>query len=94
MASVLIIHEVADYARWKAAFDQAEGLRRTAGELSYDLLRFDDDANNLVHFSEWTSLDAARAFFQSAQVAEIRRKAGVKEPQFCYLERLVSAHHR
>lgn len=88
MPSVLIIHEVADYAHWKAAFDAAAGLRRDAGEVSYQLLRFDDDANKVVHFSEWTSLAAARDFFQSAEVAEIRRQAGVKEPEFCYLERL------
>jgi heme-degrading monooxygenase HmoA len=88
LPSVLIIHEVADYAHWKAAFDAAAGLRRDAGEVSHQLLVFDNDANKVVHFSEWTSLAAARAFFQSAEVAEIRRKAGVKEPEFCYLERL------
>jgi heme-degrading monooxygenase HmoA len=88
MASVLIIHEVADFAAWKQAFDAAAGLRRDAGEISFDLLRFNDDANKVVHFSEWTSLAAARAFFESSQVAEIRRKAGVKAPEFCYLERL------
>jgi heme-degrading monooxygenase HmoA len=88
MPSVLIVHEVADYAAWKRAFDDAAGLRRAAGEISFDLLRFDDDANKVVHFSEWTSLAAARAFFESEEVAEIRRKAGVRAPQFCYLERL------
>ncbi|MXO71218.1 antibiotic biosynthesis monooxygenase [Alteraurantiacibacter buctensis] len=88
MPCVLIIHEVAEYAHWKAAFDAAVGLRRDAGELSYQLLAFDDDANKVVHFSEWTSLAAARAFFQSEVVAEVRRRAGVKEPEFCYLERL------
>ena len=91
MPSVLIIHEVADYALWKQAFDRAAGLRRAAGEISYDLLRFDEYANKVVHFSEWTSLDAARGFFQSAEVAEIRRRAGVREPEFCYLERLERA---
>lgn len=88
MPSVLIIHDVADYAHWKAAFAAAGDLRRAAGEVSYQLLRFDDDANKVVHFSEWTGLAAARAFFQSAEVAEIRRAAGVKEPAFCYLELL------
>lgn len=85
---MLIVHEVDDYGAWKAAFDNAAGLRKAAGELSFDLLRFDEDANKVVHFSEWTSLDAARGFFQSEEVAEIRRKAGVHEPQFHYLERL------
>jgi heme-degrading monooxygenase HmoA len=90
MPSVLIVHEVDDYGAWKAAFDKAAGLRKAAGEISFDLLRFDDDANKVVHFSEWTSLEAARQFFQSAEVAEIRRKAGVHEPEFRYLERLES----
>lgn len=88
MPSVLIIHEVADYAAWKEAFDRAAGIRREAGEISYDLLRFDNDADKVVHFSEWTNLAAARGFFQSETVAQIRRDAGVKEPEFCYLERL------
>jgi quinol monooxygenase YgiN len=86
--SVLIVHEVDDYGTWKAAFDKAAGLRKAAGELSFDLLRFDDEANKVVHFSEWTSLAAARQFFESAEVAEIRRKAGVHAPEFRYLERL------
>jgi len=90
MPTVLIVHEVDDYDAWKSAFDRAADLRRRAGEIRFDLLRFDDDANRIVHLSEWTSLDAARQFFQSEEVAEIRRRAGVHEPQFCYLERLES----
>ena len=85
---MLIIHEVADYAQWKAAFDAAAPLRRTAGEVSYQLLCSDDDANMVVHFSEWNNLAAARAFFESPEVAEIRRRAGVRQPQFRYLERI------
>lgn len=90
MPTVLIVHQVDDYDAWKAAFDRAAGLRKQAGEIRFDLLRFDEDANRVVHFSEWSSLAAARQFFQSDEVAEIRRKAGVHEPQFCYLERLES----
>ena len=90
MPTVLIVHDVDDYQGWKSAFDGAAGLRKQAGEVSFDLLRFDENCNRIVHLSEWTSLDAARQFFQSAEVAEIRRKAGVHEPQFCYLERLES----
>lgn len=88
MPTVLIVHEVDDYSAWKIAFDRAAPLRRAAGEREFQVLRFDDDAKRVVHFSEWTSLDAARAFFESEEVAEIRRNAGVREPEFCYLERL------
>ena len=86
MPNVLIVHEVADYAVWKRIFDDASAIRRNAGEIRYQLYRRDHDANSIVHFSEWSSLAAARAFFASDELAQIRRRAGVKEPDFIYLE--------
>jgi quinol monooxygenase YgiN len=85
---VLIIHEVADYAAWKIVFDAAAGMRKAAGEIRFHLLRFDADKNNVVHFSQWSSLDNARRFFESPEVAEIRKKAGVKAPEFIYLQEI------
>jgi len=38
-----------------------------------------------VHFSEWSSLDEARRFFESPELVEIRKQAGVKAPDFLYL---------
>lgn len=88
MQHVLIIHEVESYPAWKAIFDQAAELRKNAGEISYQLLRYDNDANQIVHFSVWSSLDNARRFFESAELVEIRKKAGVKAPDFIYLEEI------
>ncbi len=88
MQHVLIIHEVENYPAWKSIFDQAADIRKQAGEISYHLLRYDTDVNNIVHFSEWTSLDNARRFFESPELVEIRRKAGVKAPDFIYLEEI------
>ena len=88
MPYVLIIHEVEAYAAWKRVFDQAVDIRKRAGELSYQLLRHEHDANAIVHFSGWTSLDAARHFFESPALAEIRRTAGVKAPRFLYLQEI------
>lgn len=88
MQHVLIIHEVEDYPAWKAVFDQAAVIRKHAGEISYQLLRYDNDANNIVHFSEWSSLENARCFFESPELVEIRRKAGVKAPEFIYLQEI------
>ena len=85
MSHVLIIHEVAAYPAWKTVFDGAATIRKEAGELSYQLLRRDTDANHIVHFSRWTSLDNARRFFESQALVEIRRQAGVKAPEFIYL---------
>lgn len=91
MQHVLIIHEVEAYPAWKAIFDQAADMRKRAGEVSYQLLRFDHDANKIVHFSEWFSLDKAWRFFESPELVEIRRKAGVKAPNFMYLQEIERA---
>ena len=88
MPHVLIIHEVADYPAWKEIFDGAAGIRREAGERSYQVLKYETDPNKVVHFSIWTSLDAAKAFFESPRLVQIRKDAGVKAPEFIYLEQL------
>lgn len=88
MPHVLIIHEVEAYPAWKAIFDQAAGIRKAAGELRYQLLRYDRDANRIVHCSEWSSLDHARRFFESPELVAIRKTAGVKSPEFLYLDEI------
>ncbi|MGB4893971.1 MAG: antibiotic biosynthesis monooxygenase [Nitrospira sp.] len=88
MPHVLIIHEVEAYPAWKAVFDGAADLRKRAGEISYQLLRYDQDANSIVHFSAWSSLENARRFFESLDLVELRRAAGVKAPDFLYLEEI------
>jgi quinol monooxygenase YgiN len=85
MDHVLIIHEVESYPTWKAVFDQAAGIRKAAGEISYQLLCADTDKNRVVHFSQWSSLANARQFFESPELVEIRKQAGVKAPEFIYL---------
>ncbi|NBA89075.1 antibiotic biosynthesis monooxygenase [Emticicia sp. CRIBPO] len=88
MKYVLIIHEVEDYPIWKKVFDDAAGIRKDAGEISFQLLRYEADANRIVHFSRWVSIERARGFFESPRLVQIRKEAGVKAPEFIYLEQL------
>ncbi|AFY93811.1 antibiotic biosynthesis monooxygenase [Chamaesiphon minutus] len=90
MPYVLIIHEVADYDAWKQIFDDAAELRREAGERDYQVLKYANNPHKVVHFSSWTSLENARHFFESPQLVKIRAKAGVRSPEFIYLEQLES----
>jgi quinol monooxygenase YgiN len=87
---VLIIHEVVDYPAWKQIFDKAADIRKQAGEVSYQVLKYENDANKIVHFSAWTSIAAAKRFFESPQLVKIRAEAGVKSPDFIYLEQIES----
>ena len=88
MPYVLIIHEVADYPAWKKVFDGAADIRREAGERSYQVLKDENEPNRIVHFSAWTSLDDARRFFESPKLVRIRAEAGVRAPDFIYLDQL------
>lgn len=88
MPHVLILHEVEAYPAWKRVFDQPAEMRKSAGEISYQLLRYANDANNLVHFSAWSSLAQAKRFFESPELVAIRKKAGEKAPTFIYLEEI------
>ena len=90
MQYVLIIHEVIDYPAWKQIFDNAADIRKQAGEISYQVLKYENDANKIVHFSAWTSIAAAKRFFESPQLVKIRTEAGVKSPNFIYLEQIES----
>jgi phage-related protein len=90
MAYVLIIHEVEKYSVWKSVFDAAKEMRNHACELSYQLLKYDQNENHIVHFSKWTSLNNARRFFESSELIEIRKRAGVKLPHFIYLQQIES----
>ena len=88
MHYVLIIHEVADYPAWKQVFDGAAGIRKEAGERSYQVLKYESDPNKIVHLSVWTSIADAKVFFESKRLIEIRKQAGVKAPEFIYLDQL------
>lgn len=51
MNHVLIIHDVTDYTVWKKIFDNAAGIRKEAGEISYQVLHYENEPNKIVHFS-------------------------------------------
>lgn len=90
MDYVLIIHEVENYLEWKRGFDNAAGLRKGAGELEYQVLRYQENENQVVHLSKWQSHAKAKLFFESKKVQEIRDKLGVKKPTFIYLNQTES----
>ena len=90
MEYVLIIHEVEDYTTWKKIFDEAAIIRKNAGEISFQVLKYPHEPNKIVHFSNWSSIEDAQVFFESPELVTIRKEAGVKAPEFIYLEQLES----
>ena len=88
MKHLLIIHEVEDYTAWKQVCDNASGIRKAAGEISYQVLVYDDEPNKVVHLSAWNDREHAEQFFNSPRLVQIRAEAGVKSPEFIYLNLL------
>ena len=86
MINVLIHHEVADYAAWKAVFDAALDFRHKNGERSCRIFHGSGNVNDLTLLFEWESLDQARKFMASEELKARMSKAGVKgEPKVDYL---------
>lgn len=88
MTHVLIIHEVENYLAWKNIFDSAANIRKEAGEISFQVLKYENEPNKIVHFSVWSSSAAAKNFFESPKLVQIRIDAGVKSPEFIYLDEI------
>lgn len=87
---VIVIHRVDDLEAWQRIFDEAAPLRRAAGEREYRVMCSQDDRNEVVHLARWSSLQEARAFFESPEVVAIRARAGVHPPRFLYLDELAA----
>jgi len=88
MAFLLAVNlKVANFEKWKAAFDSGDGLRRGAGEKGYQLFRASDDPNNLVLLCEWSSVEAAQKFMHSDELRQAQQEAGVTQyPDITTLE--------
>ncbi len=86
MITVLVCHQVADYAAWKAWFDAALDLRHQHGERSCRIFHTAGNVNDLTLLFEWESLDRARAFLASDELKSRMAAAGVKgQPQVDFL---------
>ncbi|HMD90018.1 MAG TPA: antibiotic biosynthesis monooxygenase [Anaerolineaceae bacterium] len=77
MASMLIQHQVKDYAAWKKVFDSVFELRKSGGELSAQIYRDPSDSNKLTIMNKWNSLENAQKFAHSPELKAAMEKAGV-----------------
>lgn len=77
MASMLIQHQVKDYAAWKAAFDSALDFRTANGELSAQVYRDASNPNLVTTINKWNSLENAQKFAHSSDLKAAMEKAGV-----------------
>ncbi len=80
MASMFIKHRVADYAKWKPAFDEHEATRREYGATGHSLHRDADDPNVIIIAFRVSDLNRAREFAASDELRSAMEQAGVLGP--------------
>jgi hypothetical protein len=74
---MLIHHKVKDYAKWKAGYDAHVAMRREAGLEEKQLLRSEDDPNEVTAIFEATNLQRAREFAKSPDLQKTMDQVGV-----------------
>ena len=77
MATILIHHQVTDFAAWKKVFDSAAAFRTSSGELSAQIFRDESDSNKLTVLNKWESMGSAQKFLHSPELKASMEKAGV-----------------
>jgi hypothetical protein len=80
MATIIVHHEVKDYDTWRKVFDGVEGLRRDGGETSAKVFRSEENPNHVTAILDYTSVDAARAWFANDTLKAKMMEAGVVGP--------------
>jgi heme-degrading monooxygenase HmoA len=75
MQMLAINHEVEDYDRWKAVFD--EFPPSSGGAVFHRVNRNVDDPNNITVVAGFETTEAARAFVDNADLKEAMHRAGV-----------------
>jgi len=77
MPTLLVDHEVADYAAWRSVYDSVDDARTSAGVLSHRVLRDTANPNHVVVEHVFADAASAGAFLGNTELREILGRAGV-----------------
>jgi heme-degrading monooxygenase HmoA len=87
MNHLLIRHKVADFAKWKRAYNAHAAVRHAAGLKELHLLRNVAVPNEVVILFAAANLAKAKALIASADMKVAMQKAGViGKPDLCFLK--------
>ena len=84
MIHMLIRHKVADFAKWKPAYDAHASARQSAGLKELHLLRNTENPNEVILLFSAEDADKAKAFAASDDLRQAMQKAGVSDKPDVY----------
>jgi hypothetical protein len=88
MATLFVRHSVADYGKWRQAYDAFDAERKGMGVTSDGVYQLDGNPNDVTIYHEFASMDAAKAFAGNPRLREILGQAGVQgAPDIWFTER-------
>jgi heme-degrading monooxygenase HmoA len=87
VATVIARLQVADFDEWHAEYTRMHPHRQRCGERGRQLFRDVDDPRSVVVIFTWDSLQRAKAYFTSPELAaSVGRAGGRGAPHITYLE--------
>jgi heme-degrading monooxygenase HmoA len=88
MVQFLVHNKVEDYKNWKPFFDEHASFRAKHGSKSAKVFRCKEDANDVLIFFEWDSLENAQKFMESDELKKTMKEAGViGKPNIYFVEK-------
>lgn len=78
MATLFVRHKVADYDKWRKAYDDFDAERQSMGVTSHGVYQLDGDSNDVTVYHEFGSAEGAKAFATSPRLREVMANAGVQ----------------
>jgi hypothetical protein len=77
-ATLLVRHQVEDYAAWRSVYDTLDGLRKEHGCTADEVMVDPTDKQDLIIIHRFPSLEQAQSFAGSSELREGMGRAGVK----------------
>ena len=77
-ATLLVRHEVEDYAAWRSVYDSVDGLRKEHGCTSAEVLVDPASKEDVYVVHQFPTVEQAQAFAGSSELREAMGRAGVK----------------
>jgi len=80
MVRMFVRHEVADFGKWRKAYDDFDAERGGMGVVGNAVYRSAVDGNNVTVIHDFESLEKAKAFIDAPRLREVMEAAGVTGP--------------
>lgn len=77
MATLFVRHQVKDFNTWKKEYDSFDTDRREMGVTNHGVFQANGDANDVMVYHEFDTMEAAKHFMESARLKEAMTRAGV-----------------